>query len=95
MRSIVLGFCAGTDASNLNRGSNFFTRDVQIIQRWKIKKYFRNICVHTQNISMSLSTCSHAQIIKRWKANIMRMCAENIHVSGYLLETALEGQTHF
>ena len=30
--------------------------------------HFRNICVCMQNTSMSLGTCSYAQIIQRWKA---------------------------
>ena len=33
--------------------------------------HLRNICVCMQNTSMSLGTCSYAQIIQRWKARII------------------------
>ena len=109
----------------------------QIIQRWKARITVRNICVHTQNESISLismyllicannpalegqnpfrnscvhmqitsitlGTCSYAQIIQRWKARIIFGIYAYVrridHVPGYLLvcanNPALEGQKHY
>ena len=45
------------------------------------QNHFRNIYLRTQNTSMSLGTCSNAQIIQRWKARIIFrnncVCAQN------------------
>ena len=35
------------------------------------QNHFKNICVRTQNTSMSQGTCSYTQIIHRWKAKII------------------------
>ena len=71
-RYLSLGIdCIKNTSSNGCHYSPNLNRDVQIIQRWKIKTFFRNICVCTKNTSLSLGTCSYAQIIQRWKARII------------------------
>ena len=51
------------------------------------KIIFRNICVRTQNTSMSLGICSYAWIIQRWKAKIILGISAyvcRIHIIMYL-----------
>ena len=61
-----------------------FRSYTQIIQRWTFKIIIRNICVRTQNTSMSLwDTCSYAQIIQRWmfKIIIRNICVRTQNTS--------------